>query len=267
MVGMRKLYIAAILLAGALIVWGVRAQQSPSSGTSTAAKSSGAKSATSTSPAKSATETTLTTDKQKEGYALGMNIGKGLQNQSIEVDIPSMERGLRDSMSGAKPLLSDDEIKAELAQLNKETQQVQADKGMKESQAFLAENKTKPGVTALPDGLQYKVITQGTGPKPKATDTVVCNYRGTFINGQVFDDSYKRGQPATFPVDHIIKGWTEALQLMPVGSKWQLFIPPDLAYGASGRGPIPPNTTLIFEVELISIKPTIESVPNTAPKQ
>ena len=125
----------------------------------------------------------------------------------------------------------------------------------KEGEAFLADNKTKPGVVALPSGLQYKILTEGTGAKPTAGDSVVCNYRGTLINGKEFDSSYKRGQPATFPVGRVIKGWTEALQLMPVGSKWQLFIPSDLAYGASGAGgDIGPNATLIFEVELISIQ-------------
>ncbi|HMC32030.1 MAG TPA: FKBP-type peptidyl-prolyl cis-trans isomerase, partial [Candidatus Angelobacter sp.] len=125
----------------------------------------------------------------------------------------------------------------------------------KEGDAFLAANKTKPGVVTLPSGLQYKIVKAGTGPKPAATDTVVCNYRGTLIDGKEFDSSYKRGEPATFPVSGVIKGWTEALQLMPVGSKWELYIPPDLAYGARGAGAdIGPNATLLFEVELLSIQ-------------
>lgn len=125
----------------------------------------------------------------------------------------------------------------------------------KEGDAFLAANKAKEGVTTLPSGLQYKILTAGTGPKPTATDSVVCNYRGTLINGKEFDSSYKRGQPATFPVNGVIKGWTEALQLMPVGSKWQLVVPPDLAYGDRGAGAdITPGATLIFEVELMSIQ-------------
>jgi FKBP-type peptidyl-prolyl cis-trans isomerase len=125
----------------------------------------------------------------------------------------------------------------------------------KEGDTFLATNKTKPGVVTLPDGLQYKIIKEGTGPKPTATDTVTVNYRGTLIDGKEFDSSYKRGEPATFPVGGVIKGWTEALQLMPVGSKWELYIPSDLAYGARGAGAdIGPNSTLIFEVELLSIK-------------
>ena len=129
------------------------------------------------------------------------------------------------------------------------------DANKKEGEAFLAANKGKDGVVTLPSGLQYKILTAGTGPKPTASDSVVCNYRGTLINGTEFDSSYKRGQPATFPVTGVIKGWTEALQLMPVGSKWQLFIPSDLAYGERGAGAdIGPNSTLIFEVELLSIE-------------
>ena len=125
----------------------------------------------------------------------------------------------------------------------------------KEGEEFLAANKSKEGVVTLPSGLQYKVLKEGTGPKPSATDSVACNYRGTLINGTEFDSSYKRGQPATFAVNGVIKGWTEALQLMPVGSKWQLFIPADLAYGERGAGAdIGPNSTLIFEVELLSIQ-------------
>ncbi len=130
-----------------------------------------------------------------------------------------------------------------------------AETNKKEGEAFLAANKANGGVVVLPSGLQYKVLTQGTGPKPVASDTVVCNYRGTLIDGKEFDSSYKRGQPATFPVSGVIKGWTEALQLMPVGSKWQLFIPPDLAYGDRGASSdIGPGATLIFEVELLSIQ-------------
>jgi len=130
------------------------------------------------------------------------------------------------------------------------------EKNKKDGDAFLAENKGKEGVVALPSGLQYKILKAGDGEKPKSTDTVVCNYRGTLLNGKEFDSSYKRGQPATFPVSGVIKGWTEALQLMPVGSKWQLFIPPDLAYGDRGAGnDIAPGATLIFEVELLSIQP------------
>ncbi len=173
-----------------------------------------------------------------------------------------MAEGLKDALRGGKTRLTEEEAKTVLTEVQNEVRKQQqekmkeaADKNKTEGQAFLAANKDKEGVETLPSGLQYKIITEGTGPKPTASDTVVCNYRGTLIDGKEFDSSYKRGQPATFPVSGVIKGWTEALQLMPVGSKWQLFIPSDLAYGERGAGAeIGPNSTLIFEVELISIK-------------
>jgi len=169
---------------------------------------------------------------------------------------------LKDALTGGKTLLTDDEARAALTAAQAEVRAKQQEKmqqasaeNKKEGDAFLAANKAKDDVVTLPSGLQYKILTAGTGPKPAASDTVVCNYRGTLINGTEFDSSYKRGQPATFPVGGVIKGWTEALQLMPVGSKWQLFIPADLAYGDRGAGAdIGPGATLIFEVELLSIQ-------------
>jgi FKBP-type peptidyl-prolyl cis-trans isomerase len=204
----------------------------------------------------------LTTEKQKDSYALGMNVGRDLSRQPIDIDVTPFLQGVRDALEKRKSQLTDDEIKAALAQLQSQAttkaeaeNKILGEANLKQGEEFLAGNKTKPGVVALPSGLQYKVITAGTGPKPTAADTVVCDYRGTLINGKEFDSSYKRGQPASFPVGGVIKGWTEALQMMPVGSKWELFIPPDLAYGARGAGPdIGPNSTLIFEVELHSIK-------------
>jgi FKBP-type peptidyl-prolyl cis-trans isomerase FklB len=219
-----------------------------------------AKKATTTT--KSATTLTLTTQKQKASYALGMSIGKDLLRKGVSgsVDPAITARGLKDTLAGSKPLLTEDDEKAALKQLSAEVgakQQAMAHEAgataRKAGEAFLAENKSKEGVVTLPSGMQYKIITAGTGPKPTASDTVSCNYRGTLLNGQEFDSSYKRGQPISFPVSGVIKGWTEALQLMPVGSKWQLFIPADLAYGDRGNGGIGPGETLIFEVELISI--------------
>jgi FKBP-type peptidyl-prolyl cis-trans isomerase len=165
-------------------------------------------------------------------------------------------------LTDAKPAMTPDEQRAALTALStvakskvEAKNQVAGEANKKAGDAFLAANKTKDGVVTLPSGLQYKIITQGTGPKPTASDTVICNYRGTLIDGKEFDASSKHGGPATFPVSGVIKGWTEALQLMPVGSKWQLFIPPDLAYGTAGAGSdIGPSSTLIFEVELVSIK-------------
>ena len=207
--------------------------------------------------------TALTTTKQKASYAIGMNWGTGLHRQSIDVDSAALVQGMKDALAGGKTLLTEDEARTALMQLQKEMQEKQqakaaqeGDANKKEGDAFLAANKSKEGVVTLPSGLQYKILTPGSGPKPTASDSVVCNYKGTLINGTEFDSSYKRGEPATFPVTGVIKGWTEALQLMPVGSKWQLFIPSDLAYGPRGTpgGPIGPNSTLIFEVELMSIK-------------
>jgi len=205
----------------------------------------------------------LKTPKDKVSYAIGADLAGRLKSQSIDVDPVLLSRGLRDALAGTKPLMTQDEVRATLTDLQNQLRQKQAaavkelsDQNKKEGDAFLVENKGKEGVVTLPSGLQYKILKAGDGEKPKPTDTVVCNYRGTLLNGKEFDSSYKRGQPATFPVSGVIKGWTEALQLMPVGSKWQLFIPPDLAYGDRGAGnDIAPGATLIFEVELLSIQP------------
>jgi FKBP-type peptidyl-prolyl cis-trans isomerase FklB len=221
-----------------------------------------------TTPAKPRTATgartplTLKTDKDKISYAIGVNIGKSMRKDTVDIDPAIFSRGMKDALAGGKLLLTDDEMKVALTKLQtelrakqEEAMQKTGEINNKAGQDFLAQNKTKEGVVALPDGLQYKILKAGTGPKPAATDSVVCNYRGTLLDGTEFDSSYKRGQPATFPVSGVIKGWTEAVQLMPVGSKWQLFIPADLAYGNRGAGPdIGPNATLIFEVELLSIQ-------------
>ncbi len=210
----------------------------------------------------------LTTRTQKFSYALGMNIGSGLgqnlKKQSVEIDPALVSQGLKDALAGTKTRLTEDEAKAVLTEVQNEVRKEQQEKMQQaaatnkaEGEAFLAANRSKDGVVVLPSGLQYKILTEGTGPKPAATDSVKCNYKGTLINGTEFDSSSKHGGPATFGVNQVIKGWTEALQLMPVGSKWQLFIPSDLAYGqqGAGGGQIGPNATLIFEVELVSIEP------------
>jgi FKBP-type peptidyl-prolyl cis-trans isomerase len=241
-------------------------QAAPASGQSTTAPkpktATTAKKAPAT-PAKGATTLTLKTQKEKASYALGMNIGSTLKRQGVtaQVDPAIVARGLRDSMGTGKTLLTEEEEKAVLMQLQTEVRQQQQakahDEGLtnrKEGDTFLAANKAKEGVVTLPSGLQYKILKEGNGPKPTATDTVTCNYRGTLISGKEFDSSYKRGEPTAFPVSGVIKGWTEALQLMPVGSKWQLFVPADLAYGDRSPSPdIGPGDTLIFEVELLKI--------------
>ncbi len=212
----------------------------------------------------------LKTQKEKASYALGMNVGKGLgaslRQQTVEVDQSILLRGMKDALAGGKTLLTEDEMKTALTQLQTDMLAKAAEANKKAGEEFLAANKTKEGVVTLPSGLQYKILTAGTGPKPAATDTVSCNYRGTLLDGKEFDSSYKRGQPLSIQVNGVIKGWTEALQLMPVGSKWQLFIPSDLAYGDRGADPrsgIGPGATLIFEVELLSIqgKDKLEAVP------
>jgi FKBP-type peptidyl-prolyl cis-trans isomerase FklB len=204
----------------------------------------------------------LKTDKDKLSYAMGMDLGAQLKARSVDIDTEVFAQALKTALAGGKTLMTEAEAKAVISQLQmtmvaKQAAEAKAvgEKNKKDGEAFLAANKAKEGVVTLPSGLQYKVITNGTGPKPTAEQTVVCQYRGTLIDGKEFDSSYKRGQPATFPVKGVIKGWTEVLQLMPVGSKWQVFIPPDLAYGERGAGAdIGPNATLIFEVELIAIK-------------
>ena len=214
-----------------------------------------------TSSAYAAEETTLKTQKDKLSYIIGVQIGNDLKSQSIDVDPVIVNKGLQDSMTGKKLLIGDQEAKDIIAGFQKERaekiaeeKKTAGEKNKKEGAAFLAENKKKGGVKTLPSGLQYKVIKEGTGKTPKATDTVVTQYRGTLVNGTEFDSSYKRNEPATFPVNGVIKGWTEALQLMKEGSKWQIVVPPELAYGEQGAGPIGPNATLIFEIELVSVK-------------
>jgi len=204
----------------------------------------------------------LKTQKEKISYALGMDLGNQLMKQSVDVDPNVFVRGLKEALAGGKTLMTGDEARSLIAALQKDlvTKQLAASqalgaKNTKEGTAFLAENGKKPGVITLPSGLQYKALTMGTGKKPTIEDTVVCHYRGTLLDGKEFDSSYRRNEPLTLQVKGVIKGWSEALQLMPVGSKWQLFIPPQLAYGERGANEnIGPNATLIFEVELISIK-------------
>ena len=258
----------SILAAGMMLLGNALAQQTPAA---TPSPTSPAK-----APAPPAAQTPsasgLTTQKDKFSYALGMNLGVNLQRQSVPVDPDLVSRGLKDDMAGGKMLMTEDEARAAMMEMQQEVQKRQQEKmkvlgeaNKKEGDAFLAANKAKEGVVTLPSGLQYKILTAGTGPKPTATDKVVCNYRGTLIDGKEFDSSYKRNEPATFSVNGVIKGWTEALQLMPTGSKWQLFVPPDLAYGERGAGQdIGPDATLIFEVELLSIAEK-EKEPEKAP--
>jgi len=208
----------------------------------------------------------LADKKEKISYSIGMDIGSNLKRQSIDVDPDLLAKGVRDAMSGGETLLTGEEAKETLLSLQQdlvaraqEQRRQTAEKNKKEGEAYLAANGKKNGVVTLPSGLQYKVVRSGAGPSPKATDSVETHYRGTLIDGTEFDSSYKREQTAVFPVNGVIAGWTEALQRMKVGDTWQIFLPPELAYGERGAGPIGPNATLVFDIELMSIKGQAEA--------
>jgi FKBP-type peptidyl-prolyl cis-trans isomerase len=285
---MRNFTTVPILAAGLMLLGNAQAQETPPAKTDQApskaqpasaapkapATKAPAKTPAKTPAAKGAAPLALKTQKDKFSYALGMNLGMSLKKQAVEVDPVILTQGLKAAMAGGKTVLTPEEAQATLMEVQndlrkkqQEKMQVTGEANKKDGDAFLAANKAKEGVVTLPSGLQYKILKEGTGPKPTATDSVVCNYRGTLINGTEFDSSYKRGQPATFPVVGVIKGWTEALQLMPVGSKWQLVIPSSLAYAERGAGgEIGPNATLIFEVELMSIQEKPKAEPAAAPE-
>lgn len=214
----------------------------------------------------------LKTEKEKVSYAIGTEMARSIKQQGIDIDVDVLLKGAKDMLSARPLLMSDDEIRRTMAAVQteikqkqmemrhkqaekrKQMQTVTAAENKKTGEAFLLENKTKEGVITLPSGLQYKILRTGVGRKPAETDTVEVHYRGTLINGKEFDSSFKRGMPATFQVNKVIRGWTEALQLMSEGSKWQLFIPPELGYGERGSGSIPSNSVLLFEVELLAVK-------------
>ena len=276
----------SLAAAGLFLAASTPAQQTPAANSPTTPPAA-AKPATAAKPAqtpaaktgaaagaKTQAPLTLNTQKDKASYAIGMNIGKNLKKDSVEVDPAVLYRALKDAYTGSKLLLTDEEAKTALTVLQTEVRakeeaktKAAAVENKKTGEAFLAANKAKEGVVTLPSGLQYKIIKAGDGPKPTAEDTVLCHYRGALVDNTEFDSSYKRGEPMKIPVGGVIKGWTEAIQLMPVGSKWQLFIPSDLAYGERGApgSPIGPNSTLVFEVELISIEP--KAAPKEQPKE
>jgi FKBP-type peptidyl-prolyl cis-trans isomerase FklB len=293
---MRKLFYSTMLFAVAQIFCGgiATAQQAPADTSKPAAAAApksaagqgagtpktGQTAAGTKRPATAAAAPLLKTEKDKRSYAIGLNIGAKVAGElkagGVDMDSAILARGIRDSLTGAKHLLTDEEVKTALTALETELREkakaeyeARSAANKKEGDDFLAANKAKEGVTTLPSGLQYKILKAGTGPKPAATDNVSCNYRGTFLNGKEFDSSEKHGgKPVTFGVGEVIKGWTEALQLMPVGSKWQLFVPSDMAYGERGAGQeIGPNTALIFEVELVGIAPKTDTAkPEAKPE-
>jgi FKBP-type peptidyl-prolyl cis-trans isomerase FklB len=213
----------------------------------------------------------LTDQKAKVSYGIGMNLGMQWRQQEVPIDPDLLMKGMRDAMEGKETLMTEEEMRNTLTAFQNqhraqqmEKRKLQGEKNLADGEKFLAENKTKPGVVTLPSGLQYKVINEGAGESPAAHDQVTVNYRGTLINGTEFDSSYKRGEPATFAVGGVIKGWTEALQLMKPGAKWELYIPSALAYMERGSGAqIGPNSTLIFDVELVSVK---KQEPPAAPE-
>lgn len=253
---MKKAFIY-ISLAGAALLSGCNNQSGPSTSGATNSVPSATNAATASADANA-----LSTEKDRESYAMGMYFGTGWKKNGVDVDLDKLMQGIKDAQSGGKTLLTEDQMRSALMQLqmslraNHEKMQAQeGQKNMQEGEAFLAQNKTKPGVVTLPDGLQYKVIKEGDGASPSPSDMVTVNYRGTFVNGQEFDSSYKRGRPAEFPVTGVIPGWTEALEKMKVGSKWDVYVPSNLAYGPNGRPPlVGPDETLVFEVELLGIK-------------
>jgi len=204
----------------------------------------------------------LKTQKDKISYGIGVDVARNFKRLGVDVDMDVLVKGLKDGMAGEKLMMTEDDLRATMTAYMEDLRQKQvaamkalAEENKKKGDSFLAENKKKEGVVTLPSGLQYKIIKAGTGKIPADTDTVECQYRGTLIDGKEFDSSHRTGKPATFKVSGVIAGWREALKLMPIGSKWQIFIPPELAYGPMGASrDIGPNATLIFEVELVGIK-------------
>ncbi len=205
----------------------------------------------------------LAGERQKLSYSIGYQVGGDFRRQGLEIDPELVVRGVMDAQAGSEPLMTPEEMRQTLTELAQQAaataaqqREEQARKNLAEGETFLAANSEKDGVVTLPSGLQYQVLSEGEGDPPAATDTVTVQYRGTLIDGSEFDSSYGRGEPATFPLNRVIPGWTEGLQLMRPGAKYRLFVPPELAYGERGAGSkIGPNSALIFEIELLSVQP------------
>ena len=263
---MKKAILTFIALAGAALFTGCNNQQSTtaSGGTNSASATTNASTSETTSAEAASSDTNiLKTDRDRESYAYGMGFGANLKKNGVDLDLDLFLRGMKDGESGGKTLLTEEQMMAAIGQLRRDVMQQQqkvhlqeAQKNEVEGEAFLDHNKTQPGVITLTNGMQYKVITEGTGATPGPNDMVTVNYRGTLVDGKQFDSSYDRKTPLECNVSGgIIRGWTEALEQMKVGSKWEIYLPPDLAYGPMGRPPlIGPNETLIFEIELLGVK-------------
>ena len=260
------------ILALGLFACGVKAQQAPAKAPAAPpakapAPSTGQAPAGQAPAAKApAPASAFKTEREKLSYAIGMEMGKGVKSQGLDVDPTILSQGLNDAISGGKSLMSEEELRQVISALQQEIRQKQtqaqeaaATENKSKGDAFLAANGKKEGVVVLPDGLQYKILTAGQGKKPAESDTVLCNYKGSFLDGTEFDSSTKAGKPVPFEVKNVIPGFKEVLQLMPVGSKWQVVVPSNLAYGERGAGGvIGPNATLVFEIELVSIQTTPE---------
>jgi len=263
------------VLALGLMACGVRAQQAPAKAPTTPpAKAPATTTPQAKAPAAAPAQGQgLKTAKEKNSYAIGMEMGKGLKSQGIDLDSAVLMQGLKDGLTDAKPQLSEEELRQVITALQQEMRQKQMQaqeaagaENKTKGDAFLAANSKKDGVVVLPDGLQYKILTAGTGKKPVESDTVLCNYKGTFIDGSVFDSSEQAGKPVPFEVKNVIPGFKEVLQMMPVGSKWQVFVPSNLAYGERGAGGvIGPNSTLVFDIEVVSIDASAGSAVPSAP--
>jgi len=264
-----KIVIAGILLAA------ISAAQDASKDKQPATNSAASKPEVSVSKKKAARETEespILTEQDKRGYALGVELGLDVAKHGADINHHLVMQGMRDALAGKKLLMTAEDMNAVLLEMQKDQREKitlarkeLAEQNKKAGAAFLAENKTKEGVVTLPSGLQYKVLKAGDGDKPSLNDKVLCNYRGSLLDGTEIDSSYQRKEPSTLPLKGVIKGWTEALQLMPVGSKWEIFVPSELAYGERGDGrSIGPNSTLVFEVELLSIQNKGEAQANPA---
>jgi FKBP-type peptidyl-prolyl cis-trans isomerase FklB len=257
--------VITVLFVGAGLCWA----EEPTTGTKSEAGAAPAVQAPAAPAAVSPADEILKTPKEKVSYAFGMAFGRNMKAQGIDLDPDAFMKAYKDTLADAKPLMTDEdaqkavtEFQTEMMTKKAEEMKKAGEENKKAGEAFLAENKKKEGVKTTASGLQYKVIKDGNGKKPTASDKVTVNYKGKLLDGTEFDSSYKRNEPATFPVSGVIPGWTEAMQLMTTGSAWEIYIPAHLAYGEAGAGGvIPPNATLAFEVELLSVAPADAKAP------